>query len=377
MSKTILQVCPSLNSGGIERGTVDVAIALKARGFRSIVISGGGKLESEIASRGVEHYELPLYEKNPIAIKRHARLLREIITNDKVDLVHARSRAPTWATYHALKKLPNVHFITSCHSPHGPGFLGLKKHYNRVITYGERVIAISQFIANYLQKNYHLPQDKIDVIYRGIDTAIFNPDNFKEAKLASYYQRFHLPTDKPIILMPGRITPWKGQLHFLQALTNLKATDYHAVIVGRVDNQPYDKQLKLFVTTHRLEDKVTFIDENFEIPALFALADIAISASMKPEAFGRVAVESQAMHCITIATNLGAANETVVEGKTGYLIPAHNPLAMAEKIDAALSLDAATRQTMQTAARERVVELFSRKQMVDRVVEVYERCLGN
>ncbi|PHQ79819.1 MAG: hypothetical protein COB66_06090 [Coxiella sp. (in: Bacteria)] len=213
---TIAQICPRLNSGGIERGTVDVAIAVKKAGFRSIVISGGGQLSQEIAASGVEHFELPLYLKSPLAIRRNAKQLRDIIHDWNINLVHARSRAPIWAAHHALKG-SDADFVTSCHSPHGLGPLGLKKYYNRSITFGKRIIAISEYIADYLQQNYRVASDKIDVIYRGIDCTQFNPDTIDQAQIIALKNQLHIPPDKTVILLPGRITRWKGQDVFIKA----------------------------------------------------------------------------------------------------------------------------------------------------------------
>jgi glycosyltransferase involved in cell wall biosynthesis len=373
---TILQVCPRLGSGGIERGTVDVAIALKQAGYHSIVASGGGEMVKELSKAGVEHFELPLYLKSPHGILRNSRLLRDIIVDWNIELVHARSRAPIWVTRRAIKGLDNVHLVTSCHSPHGKGFLNLKKIYNRPISSGERVIAISEFIANYLQHNYHVPDAKLRTIHRGIDMQFFNPENITPNIIPKFKDHYKIPQDKKVILLPGRITRWKGQDTFIKALAQIaNSHSVHGVIVGRVDSQDYHKELAKLVADLHLKDNITFIDECFNMPLLYKMADITISSSRKPEAFGRVAVEGQAMQSIVIATNLGATCETVVPNKTGFLIAPNNPQQLADTIKHVLSLPEEDRNYILRHARQHVEKSFSKKNMLNKTLNVYKECL--
>ncbi len=372
--KTIIQVCPRLHHGGLERGCVDMAIAAKNAGYHSVIISNGGPLEKVVAQAGLEHFELPLHLKSPWAIRRNSQQLRKIILNCRPDLVHASSRAAIWATYFALKKL-NIPFITSCHSPHSLGPLHGKKLYNKAVILGDRVIAISQFIADYLIKNYAITQDKITVIPRGIDTQYFDPNILDPIRLNQLKQEWDIPMDRLIVLMPGRITRWKGQDIFIKAIQELKdQIPILGVIVGRVDSKNYYQELKQYIQQNTLEPYIRFLGDCDEMPYTYALADITVSASRKPEAFGRVAVEAQAMKSITIATNIGAAQETILNEQTGFLIPPENPSLLAKTI---LNIHALT-QTQQVAiknqARENVLKEFTKNVMCEQTLNLYASC---
>lgn len=371
-----LQLCPRLNSGGIERGTVDVAIALKKAGYHSIVASGGGEMVKELSKAGVEHFELPLYLKSPMGILHNSRSLRQIIDDLDVRLVHARSRAPIWAARHAVKKRPNVHLVTSCHSPHSSGFLRLKKLYNKPMSCGERVIAISDFIARYLKEDYRVPTSRLRTVYRGIDMEFFNPNNISATILPKFRAHYHIPDNKIVLLLPGRITRWKGQDVFIKALATLvKSYPVHGVIIGRVDSDEYKNELVALVNDLELQDHITYIDECFNMPLIYKLADITISSSRKAEAFGRVAVEGQAMETLVIATNLGATNETVIANKTGFLIEPDNPQALIDKVIHVLSLSEDAQQRIRKQARQHVETQFSKKEMLKSTLAVYEECI--
>ena len=375
-NKAILQVCPRLNSGGIERGTVDVAIALQQAGYQSIVASGGGQHVKELSRAGVAHFEFPLYRKLPHAILHNSKLLRQIIRDWDVKLVHARSRAPIWTAHRALKGL-NIPLITSCHSPHGAGFLSLKKLYNRPLTYGERVIAISDYIADYLQRDYHVNQDKLRTIYRGIDIKQFDHQQYTDEHLRAVKNHHHIPHNKTLILLPGRITRWKGQDVFIKALAALNNPQLYGLIVGRVDSQEYYQELQKLIDKLNIQSQIQFIDECFDIAPLYALADITVSASRKPEAFGRVAVEAQAMDSTIIATNIGAARETVLNNETGFLVKPDDPQQLSSTLQQALNLSEADKAALHQRAHQRVTTKFNKQQMLQQTLAVYQECLGH
>lgn len=370
-STHIVQVCPRLNSGGIERGVVDVAIAIQKSGMKSTVLSGGGYLVQELKHAGVEHMEFPAYLKSPLSIYRNAKQLRLIIAQIQPSLVHAYSRAPIWTTYFALKSL-NIPFVTSCHSPHSLGPLHLKKWYNRAINFGDKVIAISDFIADYLQKNYHLDQNKIETIYRGIDTQLFTKAPFTFEKIAALKQQWHIPSDKTILLLPGRITRWKGHDIFIKALHHLAHLNLHAVIVGRTDSQAFHQELLDLITRYELNNRIQFIEESFDMSSFYAIADITLSTSRKPEAFGRIAVEAQSMQSLVIATNLGAAKETVIPEQTGFLVPPDNAQALAQTISQVLQLSDERKSRIREQAKNRVNILFSKDIMLKKTIALYQ-----
>lgn len=373
--KHILQICPRLNSGGIERGVVDTAIAIKNAGIQSTVLSGGGHLVQELNDAGVTHIKFPSYLKSPLSILKNSKQLHHLIDKLQPGLVHAYSRAPIWTTYCALKSL-NIPFVTSCHSPHSQGPLQLKKFYNRAITYGDKIIATSDFIAAYLQKNYKTPLDKIEVIYRGIDTHIFNPTPFTPQKIIALKQYWNIPTDKTILLLPGRITRWKGQDVFIKALQHLtRRHNVHAIIVGRTDSHQFHKELIELINHYQLSNQIQFIDECFDMPSLYALADITLSTSRKAEAFGRIAVEAQAMGSLIIATNLGATKETIIPNQTGFLVTPDDAAGLSQMIEHVLQLSPEQKSVIRHQAKERVASLFSKETMLKKTLALYQSLL--
>lgn len=374
--KIILQICPRLSTGGIERGTIDVAIALQQAGFHPIVVSGGGKLEHELATAQVQHIQLPVHEKLPWKIHKNARLLASLIHKFKPDLVHARSRAPIWTSYLACKQTKTP-LITSCHSPHSGGFFGLKHVYNRAVSFGDTVIATSEFIKNYLINDLKTPNHKIQVIYRGINLDQFNPANISAHEISQIQKQFGIPSNKRLICLAGRITRWKGQDLLVDALHQLQDPSLHAIIVGRVDSQAYYNELKARIAQCRLNDQVTFISESQALPILYAMSEIALSTSRKPEAFGRVAVEAQAMGCLTIASNLGAAKETVLDEATGFLIRSDCSVALANKIISIQQLPQTKKSAITQSARDHVKNIFSKEKMINKTLIAYRALIGH
>lgn len=370
--KIILQICPRLSTGGIERGTIDVAIALQQAGFHPIVVSGGGKLEHELAAANVQHIQLPVHEKLPWKIYKNARLLADLINKLKPDLVHARSRAPIWTSYLACKQTQTP-LITSCHSPHSGGFFGLKHVYNRAVSFGNTVIATSEFIKDYLINDLKTPRHKIQVIYRGINLDQFNPASLSEQAITQAKKQLGIPSNKRLICLAGRITRWKGQDLLVDALHQLQDPSLHAIIVGRVDSQPYYNELKDLIAQYGLNNQVTLISESQELPILYAMSEIALSTSRKPEAFGRVAVEAQAMGCLTIASNLGAAKETVLDGVTGFLIKPDCSNALATKIASIQRLSDAEKLAIAQTARRHTENNFSKKAMMKKTLAIYKQ----
>lgn len=363
----ILQVCPALESGGIEQGTLDMAIAVQRAGHHSIVASNGGKMTKFLEAAGIEHIQLPLHQKSPIKIYTNAFALSQLIPEKNVTLVHARSRAPIWAAAMATRKTKTP-FVTSCHSPHGAGFLGLKKAYNGGFIYGDKIIAVSDFIADYLKANYVFPEEKLQVIHRGIDTDRFDPQAISTDTIQALKTQWRLPQNKTLILLPGRITRWKGQHVLLSALTQLQDLPVHAVIVGRTESETYFAELQKAIHTHQLQDCVTFTGACEEMPTAYALADIVLSTSTKPEAFGRVAVEAQAMGKPIIATQLGATAETITNQETGLLIAPNDPKTLAEAIKHVINHPSALSAE---TARKQVLNTFSKKTMCEKTLALY------
>jgi glycosyltransferase involved in cell wall biosynthesis len=368
-------VLPALRAGGVERGTVDIAKALVAAGWGAFGASAGGPMVREIERAGGVHLTLPLDTKNPLAIWRNAQALGETIGEHGIDIVHARSRAPAWSAKIAAERA-GVHFVTTFHGLYGLGAPG-KRLYNSVMTKGERVIAISHFIAEHMMKVYGTPKERIRIVHRGVDLAQFDPDKVSKERFIQLAQKWRVPDDKFVVLMPGRLSRWKGQDLAIEALALLRRSDIVCLMVGAALGSPRWRQ-HVEGLVHRLgvESRVAMVDECRDMPAAYKLADVVIAPSRKPEAFGRTVAEAQAMGRLVIAADHGGARETVAGGKTGWLVPPNNAAALAESISHALGLAEAERLAVAQAAIESVRTRFSNAVMCERTLAVYREVLG-
>lgn len=372
----ILQVLPALISGGVERGTVDMALYIASQGWGSFVASAGGGMEREFARTNVRHITLPLNSKNPLTILRNARKLRRIAAELQIDIMHARSRAPAWAAFRALRKLPGCRLVTSFHGRYN--FKGKAKHwYNSVMTRGERVIAVSHFIAGHIVRNYGIDASRIDVVPRGIDLVRFDPEKIHRDRMIKLAGEWRLPDDKPIILLPGRLTRWKGQAELLDALAKLPGQNFFCLFLGSDHgHESYRKTLEDKVRALGLDGKVKWAGECRDMPAAYMLADVVISNSLEPEAFGRVVVEAQAMGRPVIATDHGGSSETIIDGQTGFLVPHGDSAALSRMIAHVLSLNAQARERFAAAATAHVRAHYSRDQMCAGEFAVYQKVLA-
>lgn len=370
----ILQVLPSLKSGGVERGTLEIARAISQRGAKALVASSGGPMAAQLKRWNAQHITLPLASKNPIAIWRNAKSLEAVIREHKVDIVHARSRAPAWSAWLACR-WTGAHFITTFHGTYGLQNR-FKKFYNSVMVRGERVIAISHFIAAHIKANYEVDEGRIRIIHRGVDLRLFSPDLFSHQRMESLIKEWHLPMDAPLILFPGRITRWKGQDVFLKALAQLPQQHFFAVILGDDKKKSgYRAELEQLIASLGLEGRVRFAEHTQYITEAYMLARVVVATSIEPEAFGRVVLEAQAMGKPVIATNHGGPQETVIHGETGLLVEPGNVDALAGAIDNALNLDAGLQKQVCDAAIAQA-QNFSLDMMCEKTLAVYEEVLA-
>jgi glycosyltransferase involved in cell wall biosynthesis len=375
---TVLQVLPALGAqGGVERGTVEIARAIVEGGGRAIVASAGGPLEHRLKRVGAEHVTLPVDSKNPFAMYANIGRLADVIRRENVDIVHAvhaRSRAPAWSAFYAAKRT-GAHFITTFHGTYGAGSL-LKRAYNAVMTKGERVIAISAFIAGHIRKVYGTPPSHIRTIHRGVDVDAFDPAKVsaeREIKLATAWR---LDEGLPVVMLPGRLTRWKGQLVFLEAIARLGRTDIRAVLVGSDQGRTeYREELERKIQALDLGAVVRLVDHCDDMPAAYMLSDVVVSASLEPEAFGRVVVEGQAMGRPVVASDHGGAKETVLAGETGWLVAPGDAAALADAIGRVLAMSANDRAKLAVKAVAHVRENFSTRAMCAKTLEVYEEVL--
>ncbi len=373
----ILQVLPTLESGGVERGTLEVASAISRAGYVSLVASSGGRMVPKLAALGTQHIPLPLHSKNPLTIwNNHKRLLR-VIDEHQVDIIHARSRAPAWSAYWAAQKARNTcHFVTTWHGTHSTKGL-FKKRYNSIMGRGEKVIAVSEFIKQHMMQEYGFQEEAIEVIHRGVDVSQFDPQVPAE-RISRISNKLMLDHDHPVILLPGRLTRWKGHLFLLEALEKIKSLSWSCLFVGKGDeHSDYKATIDQKIVEYGLDGRVKLFDHVEDMPALYAMSDIVVSASLKPEAFGRVAAEAQAMQKLVIATNHGGACETIEDTKTGFLVEPNDATALARLLHKCLEMHSRTRKTITNRARKKMEEEFSLDTMQTKVLQLYQEILDN
>ena len=371
----VLQVLPALNTGGVERGTVDIAEAVVAAGGVALVASEGGRLVHELKRVGAEHVALPLASKNPAVMLRNVGRLRALVRARNVDIVHARSRAPAWSALFACRGT-GARFITTFHGTYNRA-APFKKLYNSVMTRGTPVIAISHFIADHMAEAYKVERRRIRVIHRGVDVALFDPRQVPAARVINLASQWRLPEDVRVIMLPGRLTRWKGQALLIEALArlDLDAEMVRCLIVGGEQSGGYRRELERLVARLGLERIVQFVGDCADMPAAYMLADVVVSASTDPEAFGRVMVEAQAMGKPVVAAGHGASAELVLPGETGWLFEPANVGSLAAALDRAMSLKVHERELLAKRAVVNVRANFTKELMCAKTLEVYGEVL--
>ncbi len=369
----VLQILPSLNSGGAERGTVELAGALVEAGWTSYVASEGGPLESEIARAGATHLTLPLASKNPLVMRRNAAMLARLIPQLGIDIVHARSRAPAWSAC-AAAHATGRRFVTTFHNAYGAR-TALKRRYNSVMARGDRVIAISDFVADHAASVYGIGRDRLRTIPRGVDLEIFDPNRVGAQRIIDLARQWRLPDGMPVVMLPGRLTRWKGGLDFVAAVAKLGRRDVCCVLPGSEQRPGFRRELEAAIRENGLGGLFRIVDECRDMPAAYMLADVIVSASRDPEGFGRVIVEAQAMGRPVIATDHGGARETILPGITGWLVPPREPAALAAAIGDALSINVEERQQLAKRSIAHVAARYTREAMCAGTIRVYEELL--
>ncbi|HUK58323.1 MAG TPA: glycosyltransferase family 4 protein [Stellaceae bacterium] len=369
----VLQVLPALATGGVERGTVDLAAALAAAGWGSFIASAGGAMVREAERAGATHIELPLASKNPFVMRANVRRLASIIETHGIDIVHARSRAPAWSARAAARRT-GAHFVTTFHNAYGAK-TAWKRRYNAVMGAGECVIAISEFVARHAIETYGLDPARVRVVHRGIDTERFDPERVSPERMIQLARQWGLPDGLPVVMLPGRLTRWKGHEVLIAALRRLGRRELRCLIVGG-GNSRYRGELEAGLKRDPPPCGVGFAEECRDMAAAYMLADIVVSASTEPEGFGRIAVEAQAMGRPVIATAHGGALETVVPGETGWLVPPGDPAALAAAIAEALDLLPEERLALADRAQAHVRQNFTVARMTEQTIAIYEELLG-
>jgi len=378
----VLQVLPSLDvgGGGVERSAIDVAEALVLAGKPAIVASEGGRQVVELERRGAKHIELPLASKNPLVMRRNIQRLVDVIEREGIELVHARSRAPAWSARAAARRA-GLPFVTTFHGTYnfGTGILGdLKKRYNAVMIDADAVIANSRFIADHIAENYGLSGPRVHVVPRGVDTARFDAEGFNPNRMVETAARWHVPDDSQVVILPGRLTRWKGQLLFVEALARLKSRrgpenfNITGLLVGSDQGrEAYRRELEEQIAEKGLSGEVQIVGHCDDMPAAYMLSDVAVSASTDPEAFGRVIAEAQAMGRPVVVADHGGAAEQVIDRVTGWCFEPGNPDAFADALETALSLDPEARAKLAVIAADHARTHYAKTGMCAATLRIY------
>ncbi|MEM7041774.1 MAG: glycosyltransferase family 4 protein [Pseudomonadota bacterium] len=375
----VLQVLPALGPGGVERGTLDVSRYLIGQGWTPIVASNGGAQETGLLEMGAVSLNLPVHTKNPLRMHANVKKLAQIIRNHDIQLVHARSRAPAWSAYYAAKRA-GVPFLTTFHSLYSGGENFLKRGYNAIMTSGERVIAISDYVAEHVIDRYGVTHDQLRVIPRGVDLAEFDPENVDEARVAQLRRDWELAPEKRIIMLPARISKRKGHTWLLDALAKLwqggRHDDTVCIMVGNKGaGTSYADRVEKKIIELKLENRVWLVGATSDMPAAYKLADIVVIPSTGPEAFGRTSIEAQAMGKPVIATDDWGLSETIMPAATGWLVHPNDEAHLAGALDLALAMPDDAKDRLATRCRRFVDRHYSLTRMGKSTVSVYRELI--
>jgi glycosyltransferase involved in cell wall biosynthesis len=382
--RTILQIIPRIDAGGAERTTIDVAAALVAAGARALVAAEGGRLTSELQAVGGLLVPFPAATKNPLAMLLNARRLARLVIAERVDVVHARSRAPAWVALLACR-IAGVPLVTTFHGAYA-GRSALKLRYNSVMARGDAVIANSHYTAALIARLYPWARERLRVIHRGADFAKFSPQAVEPERVAQLRRDWSVAPDERIVLLAARMTGWKGHKVLVEAARLLAArgvTGLRTIMAGDAQGRAgYLRELDAEIDKAGLKGLVAHVGHCADMPAAFLAAAVVVVPSTEPEAFGRAAVEAQAMGAPVVVSDLGAVPETVLappqapaEARTGWRVPAGDAAALADAIQTALGLGASARDAMARRARAHVEGQFSLDRMTRETLDVYEAML--
>jgi len=378
----VLQVIPKLGYGGAETGCYDIAHYLSEKKCKSFIVTSGGDLTKYIDKKKVKLIRLPVHSKNPLLIFVNSIILTGIILLYNISIVHARSRAPAWSCLLATK-LTNRKFVTTFHGTYN--FKGkLKRFYNSVMVRSDLIIAGSNFIFSHIKKNYSefiKFNKKFLVIFRGINVDYFDPSSKLETDEDELLKSWEIKKEKKIILMPGRLTSWKGQELFIEALNLVKIElgyeAFHAIILGNNQGRNlYKKKLVRLTEQYRLTNQIKFINHCKDMALAYKISDLVVSPSIEPEAFGRVAVEAQSMEKIIIASNIGGSNETIINNKTGFLFNSGDASSLSKKIIEVITMDENAIKLIGKEGRKNIIKKFNVEKMCFSTYSEYKRLLN-
>ncbi len=378
----VLQVIPRLGYGGAETGCYDLAHYLHEQDCKSYIVTSGGELIKYIDKKKVKLIKLPVQSKNPLIILINSIALTLLILFLNISIVHARSRAPAWSCYIATK-ITRRKFVTTFHGTYN--FKNsIKKFYNSIMVKSDVLIAGSNFIFSHISENYQKflnSKKKFLVIFRGINTEYFDSDIIKKKDVDKLKATWKIEDNKKIILLPGRLTAWKGQEMFIEAINLFKQSnpelDFVAVILGDDQGRTvFRKKLERLVEQFSLTQIIKFVDNCNVMPVAYYISDVIVSSSIEPEAFGRVSVEAQAMKKPIIASNIGGSKETVIDNKTGLLFESGNPKSLCDKLNEIIKLDTLTLDLMGREGRKNVINRFNIEKMCLNTYSEYKKLVN-
>ncbi len=378
----VLQVIPRLGYGGAEIGCYDLAHYLKEQKSTSFIATSGGELLKYIDKKKVKLFRLPVHSKNPLLILINIFILTFIVLFYKINILHVRSRAPAWSCYY-VSKITRCKLVTTFHGTYNFNN-SIKKKYNAIMLQSDCVIAGSNFIFSHIKEKYPEYISRIKkflVIFRGINTEYYDPDNIKEADRIKFLKKLNIDANKKIILMPGRLTEWKGQEIFIEALNDLKIKfgykNFVAILLGSDQGRKiYKKKLIRLIERFRLNNDVIFLEHAPSMPVAYSVSSVIVSASIEPEAFGRISVEAQSMKKPIVASDIGGSRETIVDNKTGLLFSSSDHHSLSEKLDFIFRLDDTSLNVMGNNGRKNVQKKFNVEKMCFSTYSEYKKLIN-
>jgi len=368
----IVQIVPQMNRGGVERGTVEIAEAISARGWKAVVICNGGRMENQLRRAGAEVYTLPVDTKNPLKWPAVRRRLKTVLLSVGADIVHVRSRAPAWIAL-PLTRAMGIHSISTIHSKFVPQNF-VKRIYNQKMLSADGIIAISDYVKSVITRHYSeaVSEEAIQVIHRGVDLGVFDPAKVSQHRIVRLSETLNLPDDGPVVMLPARATEWKGHEVLIEAVASLEARDVTLLLLGAGDGHSrFIERLRALAIKTGLDGRLRIASGTDDMPAALMLADVVAMPSTIPEPFGRVALEAQAMGRPVVAFKHGGAIESILEGETGWLAEPNNVEDLARCLHLALKLGPRQRTIWAKRARAHVESAFSTRQMCEKTLEIY------
>ena len=373
---SVLQVIPNLNVSGAEQGCIDIANHLSENNYNSYILTSSGLKILDVEKNGTKVLIGPVHSKNPLIIIRNIFLIANYINKYEIDIVHVRSRAPAWSTFFA-SKIKRIKFVTTFHGTYNFGGT-FKKLYNSIMLKTDGTIAISKFIYEHIKNNYKIKNKNIQTIVRGIDLNFFNPQIISTNDINTANEKYSLQKDSIKILLPGRVTGWKGHLILIDAIYKLlekHKLNLEVLFFGPDQNLGLKKKIERSINSKGLGDIVKFYGSSSQMNLIYALSDIVISASTDPEAFGRVSIESQAMGKYIIASDHGGSIETVIQDKTGCLYNSRDSSELAKKIYNVIEEKKYKSDWISKQAIEHIKNNYGKNKMCEDTIAFYKKII--